>query len=78
MDLPTWRLRRSGSPWQQVAPLVRLTVFPAPEVRVQELPQRVPRKLGHLFWNADLSKVDLRRDARYVASRWPASVTFWL
>jgi hypothetical protein len=29
----------------------------------------VPGRLAHLFWNADLSKVQLPRDARYVAGR---------
>jgi hypothetical protein len=29
----------------------------------------VPGRLAHLFWNADLSNVQLPRDARYVAGR---------
>lgn len=73
VERSTWRIRRSGAPWQQVAPLVRRVVPPAREAQPQEPARRVPRRLGHLFWNADLSKVDLPRDARYVAGRILAS-----
>lgn len=73
VERSTWRIRRSGAPWQQVAPLVRRVVPPAREAQPKELPRRVPRRLGHLFWNADLGNVDLPRDARYVAGRILAS-----
>jgi hypothetical protein len=33
------------------------------------LAPRVPGRLAHVFWNADLRKVQLPRDARYVAGR---------
>jgi hypothetical protein len=33
------------------------------------MPRRVPGRLAHLFWNADLGKVHLPRDAKYVAGR---------
>jgi hypothetical protein len=69
VDRPTWRVRRSGEPWQQVAPLVRQVVPPTPKAKPKELPRRVPRKLAHLFWNADLNTVELPRDAEYVAGR---------
>lgn len=31
--------------------------------------QRVPERFAYLFWNADLSTLDVVRDARYIASR---------
>jgi hypothetical protein len=66
---PIWRVRRSGASWQRVAPLIRQVVPPQTKARPEELPRRVPRRLAHLFWNADLGKVQLPRDARYVAGR---------
>lgn len=69
VDRPIWRIRRSGTQWQNVAPLIRQVVPPAPRQQPQELARRVPRRLAHLFWNADLNKVELPRDARYVAGR---------
>jgi DNA-binding transcriptional ArsR family regulator len=66
---PIWHLRRSGAPWQQVAPFIRQVVPPETKAQPGKLPQRVPGRLAHLFWNADLSKVQLPRDARYVAGR---------
>jgi DNA-binding transcriptional ArsR family regulator len=66
---PIWRVRRSGASWQRVAPLIRQVVPPQTKARQEELPRRVPRRLAHLFWNADLGKVQLPRDARYVAGR---------
>jgi hypothetical protein len=66
---PIWRIRRSGAPWQQVAPLIRQVVPQETKAQPEKLPRRVPGRLAHLFWNADLSKVQLPRDARYVAGR---------
>jgi len=69
VERPIWRIRRSGAPWQQVAPLIRQVVPPETKAEPGNLPRRVPGRLAHLFWNADLSKVQLPRDARYVAGR---------
>jgi DNA-binding transcriptional ArsR family regulator len=69
VERPIWRITRSGAPWQQVAPLIRQVVPPETKAEPGNLPRRVPGRLAHLFWNADLSKVQLPRDARYVAGR---------
>jgi hypothetical protein len=66
---PIWRIRRSGAPWQEVAPLIRRVVPPQTKAQPGKLPRCVPGRLAHLFWNADLSNVQLPRDARYVAGR---------
>lgn len=66
---PIWRIRRSGASWQQVASLIRQVVPPQTKAQTGKLPRRVPGRLAHLFWNADLRKVQLPRDARYVAGR---------
>ncbi len=66
---PIWRIRRSEALWQQVAPVIRQVVPPEAKAKQGKLPPRVPSRLAHLFWNADLSKVQLPRDARYVAGR---------
>ncbi|WP_129662721.1 DUF6922 domain-containing protein [Phytoactinopolyspora endophytica] len=31
--------------------------------------EQMPERFAYLFWNADLSSLDLERDARYIASR---------
>jgi hypothetical protein len=69
VERPIWRIRRSGAPWQHVVPLIRQVVPPETKAQQGKLPRRVPGRLAHLFWNADLNKVQLPRDARYVAGR---------
>jgi len=69
VERPIWRIRRSGGPWQRVAPVIRQVVPPETDAAPGNLPRQVPRQLAHLFWNADLSKIQLPRDARYVAGR---------
>ena len=70
---PVWRLIRRGEPWQRVAPRVRQVVLPAPKAPVARHERHVPRRFGHLFWNADVRGLNLDRDGRYVAGRILAS-----
>jgi hypothetical protein len=30
---------------------------------------RLPARFAHLFWNADIDDLDVKRDGRYIASR---------
>lgn len=57
-----------GSPrWQRIAGAIAQARPPA---RPREDPaQRVPRRLGHLFWNTAPSQLDTRRAGGYIARR---------
>jgi hypothetical protein len=62
-----WRLRL-GPRWFRIAPVVATTVLPERKDRA-EPPKRLPRRLWHLFWNADPATLDLQADADYIATR---------
>jgi DNA-binding Lrp family transcriptional regulator len=72
VERQVWRVARSPGPWQKVAARVRKTVLPATK-KAPVTGRRLPSRFGHVFWNADLQKIDLKRDATYVAGRILAS-----
>jgi DNA-binding transcriptional ArsR family regulator len=65
--LPVWTVRFGSPEWLVVAGRVGATVLPLPPRR--DRPRRVPRRLGHLFWNEDLDRLRLDRHASLVAGR---------
>lgn len=62
-----WTVRWSARRWLRIAGEVGRCVLPdpgdAPTVT------RVPRRLAHLFWNADVNDLDHIRDGHYIADR---------
>lgn len=62
-----WTVRWGSPAWCRAASDIGRCVLPA----VPTLPRatRVPRRLGHLFWNVEVAALDPRRDARYIADR---------
>lgn len=62
-----WRVR-IGPRWFRIAPVVATTVLPE-RTDWPESPTRLPRRLWHLFWNADPADLDLQADADYIATR---------
>jgi len=53
--------------WAALAP--RLAAVRLPFRRERRRPSRMPARLRHLFWNADPSRLDLRRHGGYIAER---------
>jgi hypothetical protein len=71
-DVAVWEIDVRNRRWARLAPILADTVFPeASDAVVGE--ERVPLWLRHLFWNADVHLLDLRRDAAYIAGRILAS-----
>ncbi len=66
-DVTVWTVRWSSPGWLAVAPTMGRVVVPTSK---PPRPQcRVPRRFGHLFWNADLATLDVSEHGRYVADR---------
>jgi hypothetical protein len=61
------RTESAGQKQHRVEPGVAAAVGRAATPALAAL--RVPQRLAHLFWNADLSSVDAREHGSYVASR---------
>ncbi|MDE0268355.1 MAG: hypothetical protein OXI96_04875 [Acidimicrobiaceae bacterium] len=63
-QVKAWRLRISEV-WFSVAAEVRAT--PIPILEPEPMPDRLPKRLSHLFWWGDPSAIELPRDAVFVA-----------
>lgn len=59
---------RTHPRWPELAPMLARVQPPKRELDA-EPPHRLPRRIGHLFWNAPLARIDLRTDGAYVARR---------
>jgi len=66
-DAQIWAVRWGSPEWLAVAGDVGRCVLPRPEGSAAS--RRVPRRLGHLFWNVDLGRLDVERDGRFIADR---------
>jgi DNA-binding transcriptional ArsR family regulator len=71
-DVEVWEADVRNQHWTELAPVLADTVFPETSDPVDG-DRRVPRWLRHLFWNADVRRLDLERDAAYIAGRILAS-----
>ncbi len=64
-----WLLAYDNPGWLELAPVAATVVLPR-DRRVRPRPARsVPRRLHHLFWNAEPSMLDVKRDGEYIAAR---------
>ena len=61
-----WRDDVTSPRWSELAPLLGSVVF---AVRPAPPAAGVPRRLAHLFWNADVSRLDPVDDGPYLAAR---------
>src|SRR6266542_4967098 len=66
-DVTVWSVRWGSPEWLAVASDIGRCVLPT--ARRIARPRRVPRRLGHLFWNVDLAELDVERDGRFIADR---------
>jgi DNA-binding transcriptional ArsR family regulator len=66
-DRSVWTVRFGSPEWLAVAARVGTAVLP--RRRAADPPQRVPRRLGHLFWNEDLGRLTVDRNATLIAGR---------
>ncbi|HEV8650013.1 MAG TPA: helix-turn-helix domain-containing protein [Actinomycetes bacterium] len=67
-DVPVWMVRWQSPEWLAVAATVSTAVLPQ-RPRTDPLPRRVPARLAHVFWNEDLARLDVERDAVLIAGR---------
>jgi len=66
-DVTVWAVRWGSPEWLAVASDIGRCVLPVPRRSARSA--RVPRRLGHLFWNVDLAELDVDRDGRFIADR---------
>jgi hypothetical protein len=66
-ELELIRAEVTTADWPELAPQLAAVALPAGPTASR--PTRLPSRLGHLFWNADPSRIDLRAHGGYVAER---------
>jgi hypothetical protein len=64
-----WTIDWCSPAWHEVAGDVGRVSLPTLEPVCARPSRRVPTRLSHLFWNADLGRVDLAAHGHYLASR---------
>lgn len=68
-DLDVWEANITHQRWPELAPVVNRVVLPTLNSPHADHTARVPAWLRHLFWNADVRRVDVERDAAFIAGR---------
>lgn len=71
-DVDVWEIEVRNPRWGRLAPVLAETVLPEPS-QPPKREQRAPVWLRHLFWNVDIHRLDVERDAAYIAGRILAS-----
>ncbi len=71
-DVEAWEAHVAHRRWPELAPMLARTVFPRHD-NAADTDRRVPTWLRHVFWNADVRRLDVERDAAYIAGRILAS-----
>lgn len=65
-----WALNRRSAAWnKELKRAVRAVILPTPTKRTVRQPTKIPARLYHHFWNADLTKLNIHRDGSYIAGR---------
>ncbi|MHB8458260.1 MAG: MarR family transcriptional regulator, partial [Acidimicrobiales bacterium] len=72
VDAPVWEVDWTSAKWLETRSVIRRVIVPRLTAS-PSTPKRVPRRLHHLFWNADPWALDVGRDADYLAARILAS-----
>jgi DNA-binding transcriptional ArsR family regulator len=67
-DVDVWEIEVRNPRWSRLAPVLADAVLPEPS-QPQMQDRRVPVWLRHLFWNVDIHRLDVARDAAYLAGR---------
>lgn len=71
-DVDVWKINVRNRRWARLAPMLADAILPESSESANR-PRRVPIWLRHLFWNADVHRLDVERDAAYIAGRILAS-----
>lgn len=62
-----WRINWASPDWPAIAPVAGRAVLATR--RPHQPPDRFPRRLGHLFWNAEVASIEPARHGDYLAGR---------
>lgn len=73
IDVEVWEVNLRHRRWRELRSALAGVVFPEPPVGGDGESCSPPVWLRHLFWNADVGKLDLKRDGAYIAGRVLAS-----
>jgi Mn-dependent DtxR family transcriptional regulator len=57
----------TAADWPELAPQLAAVALPAGPAEPR--PARLPSRLAHLFWNADIGRIDVRTQGGYLAER---------
>lgn len=68
-EVELWTLERRSPPWLEIASLVGRVHLPLRDPGDDPLPSRVPARLGHVFWNQPVYRLDPARDGPLLATR---------
>jgi hypothetical protein len=66
-ELELIRAEVTAADWPELAPQLAAVAFPAGPTEPR--PARLPGRLAHLFWNADIGRIDVRTQGGYLAER---------
>jgi excisionase family DNA binding protein len=68
-DVDVWGVNVRDRRLGRLGPVLAGVVFPGPPMGGDGDDRRLPVWLRHLFWNADTRRLDVERDAAYIAGR---------
>jgi hypothetical protein len=68
-DVDVWEANIAARRWPELAPVLNRVVPPTHPDRPARHLASVPAWLGHVFWNADVRRLDIDRDAAFIAGR---------
>ena len=72
-EVEVWEINVRNPRWNRLGRMLGDVEFPESSVGRKRDDRRIPIRLRHLFWNADVGRLDLDRDAAYLAGRVLAS-----
>jgi hypothetical protein len=67
-EIQMWRAAVAHPRWQRLSPAIGEVVLPECEPASRK-DRKVPGWLRHLFWNADIDRLDVDRDGAFIAAR---------
>jgi hypothetical protein len=68
-EVDVWHVNLRHRRWRRLGPAIANVVFPEPLGLPGGKGRGVPVWVRHLFWNADVRRLDVHRDGAYIAAR---------